>query len=196
MNHQNRIIIPYHANAIEHLDWAQGAVSYKKKIKKGRRKRIPSLTGIIRKTQIRAFVFLSLGILLLLLAIPLMLLGAEVSTFHIIVTMYEFGYSFFLFWFVSTMKRAWKKSQSAADCSSGYLIFDDNGIEDTTETGKSVRLLWNDYEMCIIIQNTLVVVMGSIFYFVPAAPETEQAVRSALAKYGREDTFFDCRNKP
>ena len=196
MKEENRIIIPYQGNTIEHLDWAQGAINYKKQIRKGHCKRIPSLTGLIRRTKIRSIVFLSLGVLLLLLAIPLHCLGADVSAFYIVVMMYEFGYGGFLLWVVQNMKQAWKRSQSAADCTSGRLIFDDNGIEDTTEAGKSVRLLWNDYEMCIIIRDTLVIVMGSIFYFMPAAPETELAVRSALAAYGKADTIYDCRKQP
>lgn len=201
MENQQRIIVPYSGNTLEQIDWAQGAAAFKKSIRKGKTRRVTSLSNLINKTRRRAIQFFILGVIVLLLAIPMIVEAMYAEPlyilFHMAVILYEFGLSFFHIWLYLNMKKSWKRIQDSSQLPSrgGRLFFDDYGIEDTTNEGRSARLPWRDYEMCVIIHDTIVIMMSGIINYLPADRETEIAVRDALAAYGKADTIFDCRQK-
>ena len=73
----------------------------------------------------------------------------------------------------------------------GRLIFDDYGIEDTTSDGRSMRLPWAEYELCVITPEVLVLALGNIMYFMPARPELADQITCALAHFGKAGSVID-----
>lgn len=56
-----------------------------------------------------------------------------------------------------------------------------------------MRLPWEEYELCVITPEVLVLAMGSIMFFVPAAPQTVSRVIDVLTRSGRAGSIHDLR---
>ena len=194
-----RIEITYEGNAADHLDLALGIMAHRKSIQKGKGKKWRNLrySAIVRRTFVRAGVFAALSVLL---AVEFLLLntgfGTEVSVVDAAILALEIGYTLFLLWAALTQRGELQKRMRdyAQQHSGGKLFFDDYGIEDTSSDGRSMRLPWAEYELCVITPEVLVLTLGNILYFMPAQPETAAQVIAALAHFGKSASVFDLRD--
>ena len=192
---EERMIIPYSGNTDKHLNWALGVVASKKRILKRKIKHIKSYSMIARRAFTYGIVLLIYDAIMLTLCLWIAYLGGTIPTVCTVIMTYFFCRSILLLYSSRAMKKQYqqiKKSRSK-DVNGGKLVFDHFGIEDTDEDGKSMRLPWSEYEACIFVEDTIVLLMNGAFYFVPASSETEQGVRHALSHYRKEDTILDCR---
>lgn len=197
MDTAERMEIAYEGNAADHLDLALGIMTHKKSIQKGKGRKWKNLrySAVVRRTFVRAGVFAVLSALLAAVMLLNVAIGLAVSAVDAVVLALEIGYALFLLWAALTMRGQLKKRMRdyAQQHPDGKLVFDGYGIEDTVSDGRSSRLPWAEYELCVITPEVIVLALGSIMYFMPAQPETAAQVVAALAHFGRDRSVFDLR---
>ena len=197
MDTSERIEIAYAGNAADHLDLALGIMTHKKSIQKGKGRKWKNLrySAVVRRTFVRAGVFAALSVLLAAAMLLNISVGLEIPTVHAVILALEIGYTLFLLGAAITMRGQLKKHlcNYAQRHPGGKLVFDGYGIEDTVSDGRSMRLPWAEYELCVITPEVIVLALGSIMYFMPAQPETAAQVIAALAHFGRDEGVFDLR---
>ena len=193
MDTADRIEIAYAGNTADHLDLAQGIMAHRKSIQKGKKWKDLRFSAIVRRTFVRAGVFAALSGLLALMMCFNLSRGVTVHVYHIVVLTLEAGYTLFLLWCALTLRKQQQKFllDYAQPHPGGRLVFDGYGIEDTSSDGRSMRLPWAEYELCVITPEVLVLVLGNIMYFMPAREETVKQVVCALAHFGRAGSVID-----
>lgn len=195
MDTADRIEVAYESNTSDHLDLAQGIMAQRKSIVKGRRRKNLRYSAIVRRIYVRAGVFAALSILLAAMMCINIAVGVRIQPFHIVVLTLEAGYTLFLLWCALTLHSQQRKLMRgyAQPHPGGRLVFDRYGIEDASSDGRSMRLPWEEYELCVITPEVLVLAMGSIMFFVPAAPQTVSRVIDVLTRSGRAGSIRDLR---
>ena len=193
MDTADRIEITYEGNTADHLDLAQGIMAHKKSLQKGKRWKDLRFSAIVRRTFVRAGVFAVLTSLLALMMCFNLSRGMTVFSYHIVILVLEAGYTLFLLWCALTLRSQQQKllKDDAQPHPGGRLVFDSYGIEDTSSDGRSMRLPWAEYELCMITPEVLVLALGNIMYFMPARAETVKQVTCALAHFRQAGSVID-----
>lgn len=195
MDTADRIEIAYEGNTADHLDLAQGIMAHRKSLQKGKKWKDLRFSAIVRRTFVRAGVFAALTSLLALMMCFNVAAGVRIRPFHIVVLTLEAGYTLFLLWCALTLRSQQRKLMRgyAQPHPGGRLVFDRYGIEDASSDGRSMRLPWAEYELCVITPEVLVLALGNIMYFMPARSETAEQTVAALAHFGQAGSVMDLR---
>lgn len=72
----------------------------------------------------------------------------------------------------------------------GYFTFDEEGICDTPNDGQITRRLWKNYDCCVITDEAIVFLFGTMMLFCDYSEQTEREIDVALATLGKENSIL------
>lgn len=180
------LTINYRKNDQHQYNLAQGISVYRKKLNK--LKKVRSYTYLYKKMFFIAFVF---GIVTLLIFIRYALYNdtnlQAVFYFYLIITL-------FCLLGAMSMNYQYRKGlkQFLEDNTySSSIILDDLGIKDTNERGREIKLLWEDYEACVMTNDVIVFLFNrQILIFIPYELDYADLIITFFKERALEHTIY------
>ena len=190
MENEKRIVVTCEGNTAESMDWAQGIVLHKNALKKRKKQTIKPLSSHVQ----HHFVFG--GMFALFLALYLFDTRSNPSSVRTAIAALNFGVVVMHIALGLTLKKALDKVRKdyCEEHAGGDIIFDSFGIEDREPSGKTVRLGWKEYEMFVITNQVMTLILGNMLFVTPYQEEVCMQLTQALEYYGKADTIIDCRS--
>lgn len=191
MENEERIVVACEGNTKESMDWAQGISLHKNALKKGKKQTLKPLSSHVQ----HHFVFG--GMFALFVALFLFGTRSNPSSVRTAIAAFNFCVVVMHIALGLTLKKVLDKVRKdyQVNHTGGDIIFDSFGIEDRELSGKTVRLSWKEYEMCVITNQVITLMLGNWLYVTPYKEEVYGQLVQALEYYGKADTIFDYRQK-
>lgn len=189
MENKERIVVACEGNTAESMDWAQGIPLHMNALKKGKKTTLKPLSSHIQSHFIRGILFAAL------VAVLLYVTRRNPSHIRTVIIILELGISAMHFFLGFTLKKILDKVRKdyQAKHTGGDIIFDSFGIEDRELSGKTVRLGWPEYELCVITNQVITLMLGNMMYVTPYREDVCGQLAQALEYYGKAETIIDCR---
>lgn len=189
MENKERIVVACEGTTIETMDWALGIVRHKKALKKGKKTAIKPLSSHIQSQFVSGSMFTVFIVAYLYLTrhTPSFIRTA-VAAYITVLVILHFSLGFSLLKAMHQIRQKYREKHTGGD-----IIFDSFGIEDRELSGKTVRLGWSEYELCVITNQVITMILGHMLYVIPYTNEVSRQIVQALAEFGKADTVIDCR---
>ena len=193
MENKERIVVACEGNTIETMDWAQGITLHKKALKRGKKKgkklAVKPLSSHIQSQFVAGSMFTVFIVVYLYVTrhIPSFVRTA-VAAYIIGLVILHFSLGFSLRKAMHQIRQKYREKHTGGD-----IIFDSFGIEDRELSGKTVRLSWSEYELCVITNQVITMLLGHMLYVIPYTDEVSRQIVQALGTFGKADTVIDCR---